>query len=142
MPVQLHPRISMFLEERDRARVRGDQGVIRSLTADLLRLGVPADATLANPTGKHGNGNGNGHADGGETATATVAPKRKGGRPRLPRCEHDAIAERCPICNELEDDPANDPRESDPEPPSDAPQSVDRETVAGDDAALTGPQED
>lgn len=140
MSVQLHPRVSMFLEERDRARVRGDQGVIRSLTADLLRLGVPADATLANPTGKHGNGNG--HASDGETATATVeAPKRRGGRPRLPRCEHGAIAERCPICNELEDDPAAEARVSDPEPPSDAPQGLDGEFAAGEDADRTGLQE-
>jgi hypothetical protein len=72
----------MFLMERDRARARGDNGVDRSLTADLRRLGVPDDATLAEPLGKASNG-------------VTRGP----GRPKKPRCEHNNVADRCIECN-------------------------------------------
>jgi hypothetical protein len=75
-------KIEMFLMERDRARARGDHGVDRSCTADLRRLGVPDEATLADPTGK------------------SKATKRGPGRPRKPRCEHNRLYEHCADCNE------------------------------------------
>lgn len=78
-------RVEMFLLERDRARARGDNGVDRSLTADLRKLGVSDTATLANPSG---------------IPFASVEVVSRGpGRPKKPRCEHDAIADRCPDCN-------------------------------------------
>lgn len=83
----MHPRVRMFLQERDRARARGDLGVIRSLTVELERLGVPPTATMADPSGKH-------------ATAATNTDKRKPGRPKLPRCEHGGVMERCPECND------------------------------------------
>ena len=83
----MHPKLRMFLFERDRAYSRGDVGVIRSMNVELRRLGVADTATLANPTGKHAK------------ATAVMDPKPMG-RPKLPRCEHGNIADRCPECNE------------------------------------------
>lgn len=83
-----HPRVTMFLRERDRARARGDRGIDRALTADLLRLGVPVEATLADPTGKHAaNTTSNGHK-----------PEQK--RRAKPRCEHGNVPERCQECAE------------------------------------------
>ena len=79
-------RIEMFLLERDRARARGDNGVDRSLTADLRKLGVSDTATLANPSGI--------------PFASVEAVSRGPGRPKKPRCEHDQIADRCPECNE------------------------------------------
>lgn len=86
----MHPKVRMFLAERDRAYARGDTGVIRSLNADLRRLGVRDDATLANPTGK-----------GPKSRRAREEPVqvRPPGRPKLARCEHENVAERCEICN-------------------------------------------
>jgi hypothetical protein len=72
----------MFLTERDRAYARGDAGIIRSMDAELRRLGIADTATIADPTGRSG------------------ALKARGGRPKLPRCEHNNVAERCPVCNE------------------------------------------
>jgi hypothetical protein len=85
----------MFLRERDRARLRGDLGVQRSLTADLRRLGVPDDATLADPSGKQ-------RRNGAEPKAEeeTPRPAKRGGRPAKARCEHGVIAERCAECNE------------------------------------------
>jgi hypothetical protein len=87
----------MFINERDRARARGDRGVERSLTADLLRLGVPSEATLLSKP---------------KTAQAAVAqaaaseqaeaPKKRAGRPPKPRCEHGNIADRCEDCTQAE----------------------------------------
>ena len=81
-----HPKVAMFLQARDRAYSRGDTGVIRSMNVELRRLGVSDTATLANPTGKHAK------------ATAVMEPKPMG-RPKLPRCEHENVADRCEICN-------------------------------------------
>jgi hypothetical protein len=86
----LHPKVRMFLYERDRARLRGDNGVIRSMNAELRRLNVPDEATLANPTGKRLKT---------KKEPEAVVPPKVGGRPKLPRCEHENIAERCPECN-------------------------------------------
>ena len=80
-------KVQMFLQARDRAWARKDYGIVRATTADLRRLGVPDDATLANPAG------------GKVTAVAEApaeAPRR--GRPAKARCEHGAIAERCEEC--------------------------------------------
>lgn len=79
----MHPRVTMFLRERDRAYARGDTGVIRSLTADLRRLGVRDDATLAHP--------------GGPPPKEPEEAKPKGHK--LPRCEHENVSDRCEICN-------------------------------------------
>ncbi len=84
-----HPKIREFLRVRDRAYAMGDVGVVRSMNAELQRLGVADTATLANPTGKHAK----------PAGTAVMDPKPMG-RPKLPRCEHGNIADRCPGCNE------------------------------------------
>jgi hypothetical protein len=80
-------RIEVFITERDKALARTppDWGVWRSLTADLRRLGVPDDASLSNPSGM--------------SPVVTEAVTRGPGRPKKPRCEHDAIADRCELCN-------------------------------------------
>jgi hypothetical protein len=93
----VHPKVALFLRERDRARERGDRGVIRSTTADLRRLGVSDDATLAHPSGKPSRA----RREPEKPVEVVDAPveKPKGGRPRLPRCEHENIADRCTVCN-------------------------------------------
>lgn len=78
----------MFLRERDRASARNDHSVVRSLTADLRRLGVRDDATLAHPAGKPP-----------RVETREELPAKGNGRPKLPRCEHENVADRCPECN-------------------------------------------
>ena len=82
----MHQNVVMFLRARDRARAVNDPGLVRALTADLRRLGVSDAATLADPEGHPRNG-------------TEPVPKGKGGRPKLPRCEHDMIASRCPECS-------------------------------------------
>jgi hypothetical protein len=124
----------MFLKERDRARLRRDYGVERSLTADLRRLGVKDAATFANPSGSSSVVSETLTRSPGTMSTAVsaavsaavsmaastapssigggftrdqeieldIAPeetKNRGGRPKLPRCEHGAVLERCPECN-------------------------------------------
>ena len=79
----VHPKVQMFLRERDRAYERNDHGVIRSMNVELRRLGVSDDATLADPAGKHKR-NGNGK------------PKA---RAKPLKCEHENVAERCEVCN-------------------------------------------
>lgn len=78
---QIHPRVRTFLDARDRALERGDGGVVRAMDAELRRLGVSDDATLANPSGK-------------ALQSATTKPKSK-----LQRCEHENVADRCVECN-------------------------------------------
>lgn len=85
----MHPKVQMFLTERDRAYARRDTGVIRSMNAELRRLGVSDTATVANPTGKRVR----------VRMTSEAVPVVKAGRPKLPRCEHENIADRCPECN-------------------------------------------
>ena len=95
----------MFLRERDRAQARGDWGVVRSLTADLQRLGVPDDATRLHPAGKPSRvvTEALESPQEGEVAVLEEEPRPKGGRPKLPRCEHGNITDRCVECNpELE----------------------------------------
>jgi hypothetical protein len=81
-------RIEMFLSAREEAARHGDRNLVRSLNADLARLGhvdvVGARETAAAPAL-------------GTPSTATQ-PKSKGGRKRLPRCKHDKIADRCRQC--------------------------------------------
>lgn len=80
----------MFLQERDRAYARGDESVIRSLNLDLRRLGVPDNATMANPSGKSSRV---------RRERETVVPTKAPGRPKMPRCEHENVVDRCEICN-------------------------------------------
>lgn len=79
----MHPKVKMFLLERERAYERNDVGVIHSMNAELRRLNIPDDATFANPTGK-------------SKSRGTV---KSTGRPKLPRCEHENVVDRCEICN-------------------------------------------
>jgi hypothetical protein len=87
----MHPKVRMFLQARDRAYVRQDMGIIRSMNFELRRLGVSDTATLQDPSGKHPASNGEGKPE----------PKRAG-RPPKPRCEHGAIADRCTECEQAE----------------------------------------
>jgi len=80
--------IAYLLEMRSRAERAGDRGQARALTADLRRQG---------------------HAD-VPVALETAVPEpmehavpRKGGRPKLPRCEHGKIVGRCLDCEEIPD---------------------------------------
>lgn len=84
-------RIELFLSAREDAARHGDRNLVRAMNADLARLGY-VDA--------HGAGV-------RETATPAAMetpetpaapPKNKGGRKRLPRCEHDKIEGRCRQC--------------------------------------------
>lgn len=72
-------KISYYQQVRDDAVARGDFGVARAVSADLRRWGVSE-----------------------ETSTTTGEVKRKGGRPKLPRCEHGRIADRCEDCAQAE----------------------------------------
>ncbi len=96
----MNQKILQFLQARDRAAARQDWGIVRSTTADLRRWGVSDSATLANPSGAATAG----RTD--ETGVSVAVEERpqpnRGGRPKLPRCEHDEIATRCRICNEDE----------------------------------------
>lgn len=87
----MHPKVRIFLHERDRAYARGDTGIIRSMNAELRRLGVADTATLANPTGKQQRRSSN-----PASGAVAVKPQR---REKLQRCEHENVAERCEICN-------------------------------------------
>jgi hypothetical protein len=84
-------RIEMFLSAREDAARNGDRNLVRSLNADLARLGH-VDGPVAGVR---------------ETAEAVVsetpeapaaAPKNRGGRKPLPRCEHEKIVGRCRQC--------------------------------------------
>ena len=82
------PTREYLLRERERFR-RTDPGMFRALTADLERLGhfdppcgVPEPQELAIPE------------------EMERAVPRKGGRPKLPRCEHGLIVGRCRECEE------------------------------------------
>ena len=98
-------KVAMFLRESDRAYARGDGGIVRSMNVELRRLGVPDDATLANPAGRSRKPSQT--VSEPEVAVLEVEPsipdeepRNKGGRPKLPRCEHGNVADRCPDCNE------------------------------------------
>lgn len=80
----------MLRDARDQARVAGDIALVNAMTADLERMGIRDEpsAELADM----------------ETAVPEplerAVPRRKGGRPRLPRCEHGRVAERCAECSD------------------------------------------
>lgn len=82
--------IAYLLSMRDKAKRSGDLGTYRAMTADLRRLGHVDEP----------------RPEAFETAIPepmeTATPK-KGGRPKLPRCEHGNIVGRCVECDE--DDP-------------------------------------
>lgn len=101
----MHPKIELFVAERKRALARGDMGVYRSISADLARYGYseedgsvafePVGATFAveSLTARAD--------EQGGVATASPETKtNKGGRPKLPRCEHGNVADRCVECQE------------------------------------------
>jgi hypothetical protein len=83
-------RIEMFLSAREEAARHGDRNLVRSLNADLARLGYVDNVVGARETAV---------APVLETPeTPAVPPKNKGGRKRLPRCEHGKIEGRCRQC--------------------------------------------
>lgn len=63
---------------------------MRAITADLARLGYVEDGVLGRAM---------------ETAVPAemehAVPPKRGGRPKLPRCEHDQIVGRCAECEEI-----------------------------------------
>jgi hypothetical protein len=72
---------------RAQAHATGDHALAAAMTADLERMGV-CDETIA-PVGH-------------ETAVPAPMEKavpKKGGRPKLPRCEHGRIVGRCEECD-------------------------------------------
>jgi hypothetical protein len=69
-------KVEYYQRIRDDAVARGDFGVARAVSADLRRWGVP------------------------ESSSSTTEPRPKGGRPKLPRCEHGRIADRCLDCQQ------------------------------------------
>jgi hypothetical protein len=75
-------KVAMLRGVRAQARVTGDRALVAAMTADLERMGVRDDAPL-------------------ETVVPEPREKavpRKGGRPKLPRCEHGRIVGRCDEC--------------------------------------------
>lgn len=75
-------KIAMFQDTRAVAMQMGDNGMVRAMNAELASLGA-LETTLPVDV----------------METAVPAKPRRGRRP-LPRCEHDMIAARCPVCNE------------------------------------------
>lgn len=79
--------IAYLLEMRDKASMAGDWAQVRSLEADLARVGYVEIPRIG----------------GLETAVPSpleTAVLKKGGRPKLPRCEHGKIVGRCVACDE------------------------------------------
>ena len=96
----IHPRAASFLHAREKAARRGDANMVRAMNIELGRMGY-VDPHLAEVVPV--------------AATAVLDPlidpkPKRAGRPKLPRCEHDAIAARCPIClgEVAEDEPLTD----------------------------------
>ena len=83
----MHPKVAEWLRVRDRAYQRGDAGIVRSMNYELRRLNIPDDATFAHPSGPP------------KGRTRESAPAIRLGRPKMPRCEHENIADRCELCN-------------------------------------------
>jgi hypothetical protein len=80
----MQDKVRMLRGVRDQAHAIGDRSLEAAMTADLERMGI-RDASV-------------------EFETAVPEPlelavPRKGGRPKLPRCEHDMIVGRCPECD-------------------------------------------
>lgn len=91
----MNATLSMYLDARARARAFGDVGLERAVQADLDRMGYREPVRIVTSSGME--------------TTAVQAPERtvpqqrprerkKGGRPALPRCEHDKIVGRCSKC--------------------------------------------
>lgn len=77
---------------RAQAHATGDRSLAAAMTADLERMGVRDDAAL-------------------ETVVPEPMEKavpRKGGRPKLPRCEHGNIVGRCGECPNPKGEPCPD----------------------------------
>ncbi len=106
----MHPKLELFVAERERARARGDMGVVRSITADLDRYGYreeggvatvevePVAATFAVETVREPH-----VVESGELPEDEVpAPGRGEARKSRakPRCEHGKIPGRCLDCEE------------------------------------------
>lgn len=88
----MHPVVLDRLAERARARSLGDLSLERACNADLARYGYRDDApeTVV--------------PDPGEMERAVPPQPRRGGRPKLPRCEHDQIVGRCLACEQGDED--------------------------------------
>jgi hypothetical protein len=80
-------KIGYLISMRDKARAQGDRNQARAIEADLARLGYREDAAAPMETAAY-------------EAPERAEDKRRGGRPRLPRCEHDQIVGRCAACEE------------------------------------------
>ena len=92
----VHPRALSFLHARAKAQARGDANMVRTMNVELARMGY-ADPRSADP------------APVAVTAVLDAPRPKRAGRPKMPRCEHDVIASRCPVClGEVEDDPSDD----------------------------------
>lgn len=84
--------IAFLLQARAKAERADDLGQARAITADLARLGYVEDGVpgrametaVFDPPGME-------HA---------VPPPKRGGRPKLPRCEHGKVVGRCVECEE------------------------------------------
>lgn len=82
---------------REYARGCGDVSLERACNVDLARYGYRDGATRGEPL---------------ETTEAVVegqeqvvpASPKRGGRPKMPRCEHDNIVGRCPACDKEDND--------------------------------------
>jgi hypothetical protein len=70
-------RIAEFKEALEAARARGDAGMERAMKVELATLGVFETVT---------------------PEPLEMAVPAKPGRRRMPRCEHDTIIPRCPLC--------------------------------------------
>jgi hypothetical protein len=86
--------IAYLLKVRNEADRRGDRGLYRAMSADLERLGY-TDHDLG--------------PEAFETAVPEplekAVPGPRGGRPKLPRCEHGKIVGRCLDCDAEDDGP-------------------------------------
>jgi len=112
----VHPRALSFLHARAKAQARGDANMVRTMNVELARMGY-ADPRSAEP------------APAAATAVLDAPRPKRAGRPKMPRCEHDVIASRCPVClGEVEDDPSDDG-------PLDSPGDATRDPTGSDDLA-------
>lgn len=87
----MNQKVRIFLHERDRAYARGDLGIIRSMNAELRRLGIKDTATLSDPTGRRERKDPD-----PEAGNVVTKPRPRG---KLQRCEHENVSDRCEICN-------------------------------------------
>jgi len=89
--------VAYLLSMREKAVAQGDLGTYRAITADLRRHGYADDDPRTRAD------------EGFETAVPDemerAVPKPKGGRPKLPRCEHGRIVGRCMECESDDDGP-------------------------------------